>query len=174
MKEKKQKIIIVILVVVAILICSIITALLIIPKNFKKEVKNNEEEKVVNWSTEEELEKQELEKLKNMTEKQRMQRYLAKYLSYIEDKEYEKAYKLLNDNFKNRYFPTLDKFEEYVKTVYTSSILVTYDDIQRQAKYFILKVTITMYENEETKNINQNFIVYEKDYNDFEMSFSVK
>ena len=47
--------------------------------------------------------------------------------------------------------------------------------MQRQGKYFIIKVNINGVYNNGTmfKEITQNFVIYENDYNDFEVSFGV-
>ena len=42
--------------------------------------------------------------LRNMTEKERIKTYVSKYISYIENLDYEKAYSLLNEDFKQNYF----------------------------------------------------------------------
>ena len=116
----------------------------------------------------------EIVQLKNMTEKKRMQTYFSKYLSYMEEGKYEQAYNLLYDEFKQNYFPTIEEYIEYVEKTYPKMLLVNYENMERQGKYFIIDTTITgVNEQGETARIEQKFIVYEKDYNDFMMSFNV-
>ena len=55
--------------------------------------------------------------LRNMTEKERIKTYVSKYISYIENLDYEKAYSLLNEDFKQNYFKTIEEFETYAKTL---------------------------------------------------------
>ena len=50
-----------------------------------------------------------MEKLRNMTEKQRIQSYLSKYISYVEQKEYENAYNFLYDEFKYNYLVAITR-----------------------------------------------------------------
>ena len=207
-KITKQQIIRVVIVLAILALCIIIAMLTIISTKKSEQKQNEEGNDKVKWSTDKELEAKELEELKNMTEKQRMKRYLAKYLSYVEKGEYEKAYELLHDEFKLNYFGTIEAYEGYIDATYTKPILVNYEDIQRQGKYFIIKVNIPLYnivnkaeriydediddenmysgdtENEDMNSedtnyienndsFTQNFVVYEKGYNDFEISFSV-
>lgn len=194
-KRTKQQLIKVIIVIAIIAVCAIIAVLSIISTPNTEKTTKEEDETQVKWSTDKELEEKELEKLKSMTEKQRMQKYLSKYISFVENKKYEKAYNLLHDAFKHNYFPDIIGFENYVDHLYPETFVINYDDVQRQGKYFIISVTIINtykdigkintridddyiddeedYYEGEMENIQQKFVIYEKDYNDFELSFSV-
>ncbi len=121
---------------------------------------------------EKQIESQEINDLKNMTEKERIKTYVSKYLSYIENLDYEKAYNLLDDDFKQNYFKTIEEFETYAKNLYPDIIIVEYEEMQRQGKYFILYLNIVDALGEK-ETITQKFIVYELDYNDFIVSFEV-
>ena len=107
-----------------------------------------------------------------MTEKKRIKIYVSKYLTYIENGHYEKAYKLLYEDFKENYFKTQEEFETYVKNLYPETIIIEYNEMQRQGKYFILYLNIVDPFGEK-KTFTQKFIIYELDYNDFMMSFEV-
>ena len=173
MKNKKKVIIVIILV--CLLLLSVIFSVLVAIKNNTRNVQGSiGNELELGWRTEEQLEEAEIVQLKNMTEKKRMQTYFSKYLSYMEEENYEQAYNLLYDEFKQNYFPTIEEYIEYVEKTYPKMLLVNYENMERQGKYFILDTTITgTNEQGETVKIEQKFIVYEKDYNDFMMSFNV-
>ena len=68
-------------------------------------IQNNAEENIQNTIT---------SKVADMTERSRMQTYFGTFISYIEEKDYESAYNLLNENFKNNYFSTIEQFEDYM------------------------------------------------------------
>lgn len=122
-----------------------------------------------------ETEQQKLEKqfLQTRNEKERMQIYLAKYFNYLENKEYEKAYNLLYEDFKNLYYPTFSFYKKYVEETYFVAMEIEYEDIQRQGEYYIITVElINMLDPINTKM--QKFVIYEKGTNDFVLSFQAE
>ena len=125
--------------------------------------------------TDEEQKEEEISILKTLGERDRMERYFGNYLGYIEEQEYEKAYDLLNQEFKQNYFKTIEEYTKYIEENYPEMIAVEYTNIERQGQYYILFVKIgdLLGNTGDTKTIEQKIVVYEKDYNDFELSFSV-
>ena len=131
-----------------------------------------------NYATVSEAEDEEnrVKKIATLTEKQRMQTYFGQYISYVESKNYEKAYELLYDGFKQNYFKTLDEFRSYAENNYPKNIVVEYTDIQRQGSLFILTVKIKdaldSIDQEGAKE--QQVVIIENSTNDFKLSFEVK
>ena len=123
--------------------------------------------------TEEEIKKEEIDKLKTMTEKERIKTYLVKYLMHIESQEYEQAYNLLYPDFKENYFEEINKYKNYVNKLYPDTIILQYGNMERQGYYFIISVDI-IDPTAEKSAFSMKYIVYEKDYNDFIISFEVK
>lgn len=111
----------------------------------------------------------------SLNEKQRMQTYFGRYLSYIESGNYEEAYNLLYDGFKQNYFPTLEDFESYAQNNYPSNMIVEYTNIERQGTIFILTVKIrnALSDNTQTDVKEQQIVVTENNVNDFKLSFEV-
>lgn len=114
-----------------------------------------------------------IERLKDMDERTRLQEYCGKYINYIEKKEYEKAYDLLYSEFKNNYFKTLEDFEKYVKEKYPEVISIKYNDISRHGEYYILAIKILDLK-EAKKEFEQNIVIRENNFDDFELSFNVE
>ena len=54
-------------------------------------------------------------KIQNMDENARTQAYFGKYIEQIESNNYSDAYNMLNDEYKNNYFPSLSDFENYAR-----------------------------------------------------------
>jgi predicted PurR-regulated permease PerM len=164
--NNRKKIIKIMIVVCIILILILLLLIAILGKQTTEEV----EPKVIS-----NIER--TEKVKNLvkakSEKERIQIYLAEYIKHIEREEYEEGYNLLSDSFKANYFNTLEEYKSYTKRTYSNLIGITYKDIQRQGNYYILSVTITNLENDE-EQIEQNFVIFEKGLNDYELSFQVK
>lgn len=169
MKNKKVILaLMIILVIVAI-------AILVIINNIKKQptTDNTTPSNEVHMKTDEQINSEDIEKLKSMSEKERIRFYVSKYISYIETNEYEKAYALLYDDFKANYFPTVQDFKNYVKNKYPDIITMNNSSIKREGKYYILTMTFADM-IEDKKNFAQKFIVVENNYNDFVLSFQAE
>ena len=79
---------------------------------------------------------------------------------------------MLYDEFRNTYFDTIEKFEDYVTTKYPEIISVNYVSFQREGVYYILSVKI---EDVTTNNsFEQNFVIREYDYDNFVLSFQAE
>ena len=77
----------------------------------------------------------EIEDLQDKDERTRMQQYCGKFIRYIEEKDYDKAYALLYPDFKNNYFPTEEDFAKYAQEKFPSSLItVEYNNIERQGQ----------------------------------------
>ena len=126
--------------------------------------------------SEEEEEENRINKIASLTEKQRMQTYFGQYISYIESKNYEEAYNLLYDGFKQTYFKTLEEFKDYAINNYPNNIVVEYTDIQRQGTIFILTVKVKDALNSiDQEGIEeQQVVIIENSTNDFKLSFEVQ
>ena len=125
------------------------------------------------------------EEIRTLHESDRMKRYIGIFFDRLEDKDYQSAYDVLNSEFKASYFPTLDDFKQYAdKNFNTSTMSVTYDNIERlgnnkTGNLYVMWLTISnifqrKIEDDEDKLEQTYFVILEKDYNNYEMSFSVK
>lgn len=116
------------------------------------------------------------EEIKALSESNRMKRYIGKFFEDIEAEEYMQAYNKLNEDFRKNYFSTLEDFIKYADSNFKTSMLgVTYDNIERwgnnkTGNMYIIWITVadSFKGKKET-----NFVIIEKDYNNYEMSFSV-
>lgn len=169
MKDKKLIIIFVLIILLSVIAIVIgITINKIAQKNQKIDVSSE-----VHIKTEEEKYQEEITELKNMGEVKRMQFYVSKYFSYIEARDYENAYKLLYDEFKQNYFKTQEDFEKYVKNKYSDIITLNYENLERLGTYYVLTVNFSdLIDNQ--KNFTQLFVVRENGFNDFVLSFQAE
>lgn len=147
---------------------------LVITKNSNKEPdysKMTEEEQII--ALNENIEKMEITELNEMTEKERMERYVGKFLEAVRNEKYESAYGMLYGDFKDRYFQTVEDFESYAKTKFSSRVSVEYTNIERNGDIYVLWVNITnpLKSKSEAKEIN--FVIQENALDDFVLSFSV-
>lgn len=114
-------------------------------------------------------------KLANMGERDRMEYYIAHFINCCENKRYDLAYELLSDGFKENYFETQSKFEEYAKQHFPSMADLNFDNIQREGNTYIMWVIITDPINgTKDSGVEYNFVIEEKDLNDINLAFSVK
>lgn len=120
------------------------------------------------------VDKQVENKVSNMSEGSRIKTYCASYFEDIEKGEYEEAYKMLNETFKNNYFSTQESFEEYAKKTYpTGTISLKYNSLNRKGEIFQVDLVISDDDNESYKPLEQTLVVRENDLNNFTISFSV-
>lgn len=183
-RELKEQKINVILLCVALVLMAINILILIkyIPSKNNKEVNNTTTQTAtVNSNTENLTEE---EKGRSLSEKERMQQYTIEFIKNIDNEEFEKAYKVLNEEFKSKYFPTLEAFEACVRErIGTGELTINFTNFERLGNektgniyvlwadvYDVLGIT---YESKD-ENSYMNFVVLERDYNDYELSFSIK
>lgn len=164
-KNKNKKMIYLIVAMVGIILFAML------PKKSDKIQKENEP------TTEEigQIQKENITThLQGMEERDRMEYYFGMFLEYVESSEYEKAYNLLYPEFKNRYFPTLKSFEEYMPTVFSEMTNIEHDNIERNGDVYVLWIYITDAINGKPgEKREMKFVIQENDYNDFVLSFSV-
>ena len=129
------------------------------------------EEKIKN--EQEEAEKEELEKLKQMEERDRMEYYFSKFISYIKLDEYSKAYDLLYPEFKENYFKTEKDFINYAKKLYPKSVAFSYNDIQRQGYVYVLIIDVIDTSKSTENRKSQRIVIKEDGFNNFVLSFQV-
>lgn len=121
--------------------------------------------------------KEENEEIKTLSESNRMKRYIGNFFDDIEEGNYQKVYNILNEKYKRDYFPHIEEFQEYVDKNFKNNMLgVTYDNIERwgnnkTGNMYVIWVTVA---DMVKGKIKTNFVIIENNYNDYEMSFSVK
>ena len=140
--------------------------------NNKKQITNSSSTNS-NISNEESENNSVQEQVSQMGERNRMQTYFGEFISEIEDKNYEKAYQMLNEKFKANYFDTEKKFEDYVKNKYPEQIAVKYTNIDRQGDLYVLTYEITSPFDSNYTKLTQRAVVKENGNNDFTISFQV-
>lgn len=167
---KNKKTILTIMVICIILAVIITLIILSIKKDNKPEPNVTPSNRI---ETAEEKNTREIEELKGMGETSRMQFYVSKYISYLEEGDYESAYNLLYDEFKQNYFKTQEEFTAYVKNKYSDIITLDYEKTERLGPYYVVTVNFKDLIND-TKNYTQLFVLKENGFNDFVLSFQAE
>lgn len=187
-KRKKNdiKYIIIAIIVIAIIMIGVLSFVInAIIKSTQKGNNTNITANSTNASSEETVDEQtsQLDEIKQLSESSRMKRYIGNFFNSIEDGDYQSAYDVLNEDFKKRYFSNLDEFTTYAKKNFGSSMVgISYDNIERlgnnkTGNMYVILVTISnVFQkklNEDEKLPQTYFVIVEKDYDNYEMSFSV-
>lgn len=177
MNQYKKIIYLILTIVILILVALNIKVFL--DNNFEKkaETGKNEQKNITrNLVSAEEDDANRKDKIAGLNEMLRMQTYFGEYISYIESQNYEAAYSLLYDNFKQTYFPTLEQFETYAKSHYPAMSTIEYTKIDREGKYYVLTYIMrdTLNSNIQDDVKEQRVVIMENDVEDFKLSFDVE
>lgn len=172
--NNNKYIVIVAIVAIAMLATLCVIISLIIPKQNNKESKSGSSQTTSSNNTSETISPE--DEIKSLSESNRMKRYIGIFFQNIEEGKYQEAYNTLNDDFKSTYMPNIEDFTKYANKKFKNTMLgVTYDNIERlgndkTGNMYVIWVTVadTSKGKQET-----NFVIIEKDYNNYEMSFSV-
>jgi len=121
-----------------------------------------------------EADKDELQKIKGMNERTRIEYYVASYIRLIEGKDYEKAYNLLNEEYRKNYFGSSQKqFREYCENKFSSMMNVSYENFERNGDLYVVWLKINdAISGTKDEGLEITFVVKENTFNDYELSFS--
>ena len=183
MKKKKsnnKKNLYIVILTIVIMVILLIGIVLLVQKR-KKTGGNNSTLTGNSQTAEEEMTPE--EEIKTLSESSRIKRYVGIFFENIENKDYQASYNVLNQEFKDTYFPTLDEFKKYADIYFDpNTMAIAYDNIERlgnnkTGNMYVLWLKIgniympKLAEDEEM--FTTNFVIIEKDINNYEMSFSV-
>lgn len=162
-----------ILIAITILIIIAVVIIIQINRNIPNNDNNNiisEEEASTHIKNEIETTKKEI--LSDKTEATRIKNYIGQFYTQIDIKEYNNAYNMLFDSFKENYFKTEIEFEEYVKSKYPKKLILNHTKLDREGKYYIATVEVIDALNTQNK-FTQRIVVEETELNKFNISFQV-
>ena len=162
------------ILIISIVLISIINIILILNiKKMDKARTNKQDSTLISVDDVKTPEETELEKLQKMTERDRIEYYFSKFINYIKDEEYTKAYELLYPEFKENYFKTQEEFRDYAKKIYPKSVGFSYNNIDRQGNIYVLMITVIDTNKKVGEEKSQRIVIRENEINDFELSFQV-
>jgi hypothetical protein len=100
--------------------------------------------------------------------------YTAEFFKLIDSKNYEEAYKLLYDDYKENFFPTEANFEKYFKDYFPDDFSLDYTNIERLGSIYVLWVSVKDTVNGSTygHNFSMYVVIQENNLNDYVLSFS--
>lgn len=119
------------------------------------------------------IDENEMKRLESMSERARIEYYITKFINYIELKDYDSAYELLNAKYKKNYFSSVKSFREYCESNFYTMMNIEYTNFERNGDVYVSWVQITDAVNGKKDSGKEvNFVVKENGFNDFELSFS--
>lgn len=180
-RKRKSLKILNILIVLIIAIFIILQIILMSLKSIQKEENKLSDEQVQievkNQKIQQARESEEqviLNKLNEMEERDRIEYYFSVFIRSVENREYEKAYDMLYEDFKKNYFPDIDTFEEYVNKTFPKMMSVEHTNFERMENTYIMLVTVkSSLATGAGEGKEMKFVIRENNINDFVMSFSV-
>ena len=105
------------------------------------------------------------------SDQKKVQLNIDKFIKMINNKDYNHAYEVLDDQFKNNYFKTEDDFEKYVKNNFFEYNSVSYDKFSQEGEIYIYKITLSDKTLVKDNKKSINIIMQLKEGTDFVMSF---
>lgn len=115
------------------------------------------------------------EEYSKLSDEDKVQANVYIFLQMINTKDYEHAYKLLDDTFKTNNFATLEQFKEYVQNNFFSYNLNSTDaNIKKEGNYYIYESIIKESNSSAAESKNLDIIMQLQEGTDFVMSFSLE
>ena len=100
---------------------------------------------------------------------------ITKFFKMINTKDYESAYNLLNNDFRNSNFGTLDNFINYVKNnFYSNTIITDIVEVKEEGMYYVCTLNTASDDSDSANKVKETFVVLLKEGTDFELSFTIK
>lgn len=115
------------------------------------------------------------EKYNSLNDSEKVCANAYEFLQMINTKDYKHAYALLDTQFKNNNFKTIDKFITYAKSnFFDYNLNINNITVEEEGKYFVYKTTIKNSSSSVANSKNLTIIMQLKEGTDFVMSFSIE
>jgi hypothetical protein len=112
--------------------------------------------------------------LSDMSEEERIEYYCGEFFKLLDREDYESAYAILYDEYKENFFPTYENFKKYIETYFPENFALSYQNIERLGDIYVLWISVkdTLNGSKYGHNFDMNVVIQENDYNDYVLSFS--
>ena len=111
-----------------------------------------------------------VEKYNNSDEQNKVALNLDKFIKGINDKNYNYSYSILADSFKKNKYPSINLFEQEVKSQFFENCSIEYSGFTQQGDNYIYSIVLKDTSSNNTKNMT--IIMKLGEGTEFEMSFS--
>ena len=172
-KTKKEQMLVVLISIIFILILIVVVTVAVYILNNGNENETTDNATLVTEQIEENEQEAVLEKLYDMTEQDRITYYCAEFFKLVDNGEYEEAYEILYEEYKENYFPTLASFKVYMQDYFPDDFSLDYTNIERLGDIYVLWVDVADTLNGSYgNNFSFNVVIRENDFDDYDLSFS--
>lgn len=114
-----------------------------------------------------------IEKYNKSNVNQKVAFCIDKFIKNINDENYNLAYGMVSQGFKNNYFKTLASFENYVKQNFLGKDKIEFKEFQNEKEIYIYKVILNSSKDSENR-LEKSFNVKLGEGTQFEISFNVE
>ena len=170
----KQRLAYAIVILIFIIAILVFIVLLISKKIQTTSSEEGMAEVTANSSAEQAIKESNMDKLQDMSEQERITFYCAEFFKLVDNAQYEKAYEILYEEYKDNYFPTEASFEAYMKEYFPSDFSLEYTNMERLGDIYVLWISVSDNVNGSTygHNFSMNVVIREDGYDEFVLSFS--
>lgn len=96
---------------------------------------------------------------------------INKFITAINDKNYNYSYSILADSFKQNKYPNINEFRKYIQNNFYEENTVTYNEFTQQGSNYVYKITLKDKNSGSFKDVT--IVMKLKEDTKFEMSFSI-
>jgi len=114
-----------------------------------------------------------LEKYNSTSAQGKVALNMQKFVSSINDGDYQYAYSKLSEGFIKNYFPTVQSFERYIKDTLYSKNKVEYIKYSEESGLYTYDIRFVNAENEADEGVERTIIMQLKEGTDFVLSFNI-
>ncbi len=125
--------------------------------------------KLDNYTIEEEEVKQEYQQAK---ETRKVEMNIDKWIIMLNHRDYKAAYEVLDEEFRANYFPSVEEFEDYMRTTFPIYYGLTFSDYSKEAGVCIQDILLTDIRAEEKMVLHETILMKLTD-DGFRMSFRI-
>lgn len=116
-----------------------------------------------------------IETYENSTDEKKIQMNVDKFIQMINRHDYITSYNCISEGFKNNYFNTQEKFENYIKNIFFNYNKFEFKNITKKgSNLYTCDLNITDLTGENTEIRTVTIIMQLNDNLDFKMSFSIE
>ena len=96
---------------------------------------------------------------------------INKFITAINDKNYNYSYSILANSFKQNKYPNINEFRKYIQNNFYEENTVTYNEFTQQGSNYVYKITLKDKNSGSFKDVT--IVMKLKEDTKFEMSFSI-
>lgn len=111
------------------------------------------------------------EEYMTLKSKEKVEENIKKVFNFLDDKEYESVYSLLDSEFRNTNFSTLEQFEEYAKETFFDYNVLGNITIQEQGQNYVISVPYKDGNSSIAEKRKMKFVMKLQENTDFIISF---